>query len=738
MEFNGFMPLSDSIGAIPVFTLYQANKEYSPHGLVGIEIPSSVFKSMISSAGDFSRWTRLDSIVKGHDSRIFEQVYITELADYDNDKYVWSGLGLTLYSPKGEQKYSSDIIRKVIRTKTGKILGGFSNIFTFVDKNGDTCSAILGCGDFSINAEYERINYPALAYSYLGRPNDYNILAVIKTVPELYPEKYFLGLKAFNSNYYSYSAGSLYQVDVTELDLYSTYDEALEKSGSNVPVDISIEKDVYHAKNGDTIKIRATVTYNDGHTSDSKNSYTVEVGRDTMESYNKLDNISVYKSPIAARNYWEVSIGDNNNIPLVLIKVSAGNIASFVQLFIDGVQPYDHGNNSRPNGGTGTFGKDEISDIIDFPIGSTEPNSSNAGLFTKYVMTSSQMKQLGNYFWSTDFVDSLERELISKMYGKPSDTIISIMAMPIDPRDFGIASNSSHIFFGSVDSGILSNGVLSNTAVNINWGSIEIEEYYGNFLDYAPHTKIELYLPWSTGFVSIEPNDVVGGSISVSTNLEFDKGTCTHIVSGKNGVIGTYDGVFGKQVPISALDTGGKYLTAVMGAIGATIAGTIAVGGAALSGTAAATTASNVAAGTGIATMAQSSYAMGSATQAAMSSLVPSSAEYMGIYAGKALPVFAGTSLAAFRTPSHVMRNGNFTGNTAGMNVQYPFIRVSRPTQSVPKNYGHYVGYPSNIYSKLGSLIGYTEVAAIHLDGFSATVDEQNEIAELLKGGVII
>lgn len=430
----------------------------------------------------------------------------------------------------------------------------------------------------------------------------------------------------------------------------------------------------------------------------------------------------------------------DDSLDSVTLTLSFENLTSSVRI-IKGVAPtppYNPGGTSGPSGGGGTFGKDEISDSIDFPIGSVDPNTSNAGLFTKYVMTAAQMSQLGEYFWSTDFVDSVERELITKMYGNPSDTIISIMALPVDPRDFGIASGSGHIFFGSVDSGIPSNGILSNTAVNINWGSIQVDEYYGSFLDYAPHTKIELYLPWSTGFVSIDPNDVVGGSISVSSNLEFDKGTCTHIVSGKNGVIGTYDGVFGKQIPISALDTGGKYLTAIMGAVGATIAGTIAVGGAALAGAATATTAANAAAGTGIATMSQSSYAMGAAAQKALIAAAPTTAEYMGIYAGQALPVFAGTSLAAFRTPSHVMRNGNFTGNTAGMNVQYPFIRVSRPTQSVPANYGNYVGYPSNIYSTLGNLRGYTEVAAIHLEGFSATVDEKNEISELLKGGVIL
>ena len=95
-------------------------------------------------------------------------------------------------------------------------------------------------------------------------------------------------------------------------------------------------------------------------------------------------------------------------------------------------------------------------------------------------------------------------------------------------------------------------------------------------------------------------------------------------------------------------------------------------------------------------------------------------------------------SAAATRTPSHVQRSGSFSGSSAGLGVQFPYLILSRPTQSVPAQYGHHYGYPSNIYASLSNLRGYTEVGEIHLTGFVANDAELNEIDSLLKGGVIL
>lgn len=83
-------------------------------------------------------------------------------------------------------------------------------------------------------------------------------------------------------------------------------------------------------------------------------------------------------------------------------------------------------------------------------------------------------------------------------------------------------------------------------------------------------------------------------------------------------------------------------------------------------------------------------------------------------------------------------RGNSVAGNSGWLGNQIPYLTITMPNLSIPENYGHYHGYPSNITSRLGDLSGYTQVSAIHLDNLNATQPEIEELDGILKGGIII
>lgn len=397
--------------------------------------------------------------------------------------------------------------------------------------------------------------------------------------------------------------------------------------------------------------------------------------------------------------------------------------------------PYDEGGVQGPTGGNGNFNdgpSDDIRPLV--PSGSAGPDTSNVGLYTRYLMTSSQIKDFGDYLYADDIVESITKGIMKALFDSPAEAVISLMHYPFDVSSL-VSTSGSEIYYGNISTGKSSSGIMNRSSARIEWGTLPLTEYWGNFLDYAPHTKIDLYLPWCTGSVPIDPHECLPGTIEVITNIEFDKGTCVHNVIGNKGaLIGTYSGVVGTQIPVTALDTAGKALSFVTAAV----SGIVAAGATGASMAAGSFASQRVSNAMGFA--AANSAIPPSTSQigrAAYEARIAAERPYTGIQRG-AGRVAATASAAAFRVPPNITRNGSFSGNGASLAVQVPFIIISRPTQSVPQNYGKHYGYPSNIYASLGSLVGYTEVGSVHLDGFTCTVEERNEIGELLMGGVVL
>ena len=150
---------------------------------------------------------------------------------------------------------------------------------------------------------------------------------------------------------------------------------------------------------------------------------------------------------------------------------------------IDSENPYSGGGTSTTGGGDGSFDKD--SDPVDFtPLPTLSAIGSGfAGLFSP---TLSQIRELANYLWNNE----LNWEQLVKLVANPIDLLISLTVVPVKPK----TSTTADIKVGFISTGV-SMHKCDEQYVKFNCGKLTVDRYYDSALDFAPFTKIYIYLP---------------------------------------------------------------------------------------------------------------------------------------------------------------------------------------------------------------------------------------------------
>lgn len=349
----------------------------------------------------------------------------------------------------------------------------------------------------------------------------------------------------------------------------------------------------------------------------------------------------------------------------------------------ENTDPYNPGAGDASGPGGGLGNRDLDSDPIDIP---SLPSLSavDAGFITLFNPTVTQLNNLATYMWSGPFDLATYR----KIFADPMDCILGLSIVPVAVPDGGL----SNVTVGNVSTGISMTKAASQY-VEVDCGSITINEFWGAYLDYEPYTRAELYLPYiGTHPVSID--DIMGKTLTIKYHVDILSGSCTAYVKCGNSVLYEFIGQCGSSIPV----TGNDWTNVINGALSiATAIGTmVATGGASAPMTTAQKIGSGVAAG-------------GDIASTAVNTMKPS-----------------------------IEKSGSMSGTGGMLAVQKPYLIITRPRQAVPANQNTYMGYPAFITSLLGSLSGYTVMEEIHLRGISATDDELKEIELLLKGGVIL
>ncbi len=267
---------------------------------------------------------------------------------------------------------------------------------------------------------------------------------------------------------------------------------------------------------------------------------------------------------------------------------------------------------------------------------------------------------------------------ILKLWNDPLEGLISFNMIPFAPT----TSGSDSVTIGNYDTEV-NMPIVSQQYYSIECGSVLVEEYWGSALDYEPYTKTEIFLPF-VGIRSIDTDEIMNKTVTVKYNCDILNGSAVCLVIADDNVLYAYNCNILTSVPIT-----GSNFSALWGSI------------------------------------------LDSAVKASVGAAVGGG---MGAIAG-GLASAANTVSAKH---SSVEKGGGISSSAGMLGAFIPYLIIHRPVQSLPNNFGHFKGYPSNVTMPLSSLSGYTEVEYIHLDGISATDAEKEEIYALLKAGVIL
>lgn len=339
---------------------------------------------------------------------------------------------------------------------------------------------------------------------------------------------------------------------------------------------------------------------------------------------------------------------------------------------------FDSTENTTQGGGygSGEMPHDEVS-IPTLP----GVNISDCGS-SLYMLSPSQMINLRKWLWSSDWQDN-----IKKLRTDPMQNIISVSITDLNIPTVG----ETAIYIGNVESTV-TGGLINNTFISLDCGTITLEEYYGTFADYEPFCATTLYLP-KVGFVQIPADIVVNNSINVVYHVELTsgEGLCYVILTSKRDgftyIWNTYTCHVTSNIMLSAQDHT-QQLTALGNAI--------------------------------INTTAQVSGAI------ANPATVPS-----------AMAGIASSCLDVATTKNPTLTRGNIGNMSASMCFKKPYIMINRTNLVKPTSFRENNGHLINYTSKISGHAGFLKTRDYHAE-FNAPYNHKMEIERIMNEGVFI
>ncbi len=388
---------------------------------------------------------------------------------------------------------------------------------------------------------------------------------------------------------------------------------------------------------------------------------------------------------------------------------------------------------SGPIGGDGTF--DDTSDKVPLPAIPTGISAADSGLVTLFRPSIAQIKALGDYLWSNldEFWENLQ-----KIFTNPMDYIIALNIFPVRP----LVTSDKAIYIGNWLTDITMPPV-ENQFYEFDCGTVNIDEYFGGYLDYAPNTTARIMLPF-IGDREIAINEIMGHVLHLWYRIDLLSGNCLAVLTIANDVYYQWTGNCAIPVPVTGSDWSRLYS-------GIAKAG-ITIAGAAIGGAVGAAAGIGVFAGTGIGSLVTSNSIISDLAQ-------PSHPEgpirtsggrlvdyYEDASSGTSKPnrSIPATSVASaighniMQGIPRVQHSGDLSGAISIMGNRTPFIVLEYPNVNLPEDYKHIMGYPSNQFVMLGNIKGYTECRTVLFESTKATDEEIEMIIKALKGGVYL
>lgn len=352
--------------------------------------------------------------------------------------------------------------------------------------------------------------------------------------------------------------------------------------------------------------------------------------------------------------------------------------------------PFGDGGYSDTGGGGGDFNGD--TDHVRHP---TPPGLSavDTGFITLFNPTTAQLQSLAQYMWDNPLFDLSNWK---KLFADPMQAILGLSVVPV----YVPSAGSTNVRVGNITTNVVMN-LASTQYVTVNCGTINVNEYWGAYLDYSPYTKVEIYLPF-IGMRPLNIDDIMGRAINLQYVIDILSGACVATLECDENVLYSFVGQCGASVPI----TGNDWTNVINGVMGvaSSIGGLMMAGG-------------------------------------TLSSLPIDKMTAGGILGTQISGVAGGLSNTAQNVNNSKPipeRSGAMAGMGGMLGIMTPYLILTRPRQCVPDYQNTYTGYPSFITRGLSQLSGFTIVNSIHLQNVPATDEELTEIETLLKTGVML
>ncbi len=316
--------------------------------------------------------------------------------------------------------------------------------------------------------------------------------------------------------------------------------------------------------------------------------------------------------------------------------------------------------------------------------------SQGSGLIHVYNPTPQELINFGKWMWVHVQDGSYER-----LWNNPFDGVIGAFELYAKPTTEGT---------DVIRSGFLASDISAKLVrvryTTINCGSIAVPEYYGNYLDYAPYTKVHAYLPF-IGIVELNSDDIIGHGVNITYHIDAYNGSCiAQINVAKENYTNTmyqFSGSCSVEMPLAG-GSQASIKAALMFAGATSISSTIG----------------------GIASMLN---------------FTPS-----GIVGGIG-QILGGRAQAAAQSvsaKSSVQHSGMFGDSCGAMGIKKPYLMIKRPVQKGVVNYNEIYGFPAHKAVRVGACKGFLRVLEVHVESSHATNEEKAKIEQMLKEGIIV
>ena len=356
--------------------------------------------------------------------------------------------------------------------------------------------------------------------------------------------------------------------------------------------------------------------------------------------------------------------------------------------YIQGTQIAEYAREGGANNNAtwdGTHDLFENHDIKDSPDSNTytdkidlvNPSLTSIGCFATYwAMSQTEVNKLADDLFNDTFIDTISNS-ITFYGGNPIDAIMSLRLYPFNISELGINASTAHVKLFGKDTTAIGNILSTNYSGIINFGTCTLAERYGNFLDYSPYTKAQLYIPYCKT-VDIDISICIKKTISVKVIVDVTTGECCAVVYADNIPIAYSNGKIGIDIPLTGSSTAG---------IGSSILSAI-----------------------------PNFY---SPTSAALSSA-------MSITNG------------VLSSDNKIIKQGNSSVATGLWQPKNCYFLINRPQPVVPENYGHTIGYLTNTKKRISSCTGYTICRNVDVDGLYCTENEKEMLKGIMESGFYI